>query len=67
MFIGKFIMRIFLFIFLYLIFSFHAEEELGTIEVIGVSPLPGILIEKNKYPSTSQSINEKLKQNLSKP
>ena len=61
-------MRILLFLFLYLIFSFTtAEEELGTIEVIGVSPLPGILIEKNKYPSTSQSINEKIiKQNLSK-
>ena len=51
-------MRILLFLFLYLIFSFTAaEEELGTIEVIGISPLP--LIEKNKYPSTSQSINEK--------
>ena len=50
-------MRVTLFLFLYLIFSLTAaEEELGTIEVIGVSPLPGILIEKNKYPSTSHNL-----------
>ena len=55
-------------IFAFLIFNFsYAEEELGTIEVIGVSPLPGIFIEKEKYPNTSQSIDEKeIKKNLSK-
>ncbi len=55
-------------IFAFLIFNFsYAEEELGTIEVIGISPLPGIFIEKEKYPNTSQSIDEKeIKKNLSK-
>ena len=61
-------MRITLSFIAFLIFNFsYAEEELGTIEVIGVSPLPGILIEKEKYPNTSQSIDEeKIKKNLSK-
>ncbi len=51
-----------------LIFNFcYAEENLGTIEVIGISPLPGIFIEKEKYPNTSQSIDEnEIKKNLSK-
>ena len=45
-----------------------SEEKLGTVEVIGLSPLPGILIEKDKHPSTSQSINENdIKKNLFLP
>ncbi|MEC8100339.1 MAG: TonB-dependent receptor, partial [Pseudomonadota bacterium] len=53
---------------MYILFSFaFSEEDLGTVEVISTSPLPGILIEKNKYPNTSQSISEnKIKTNLSK-
>ncbi|MBF96410.1 MAG: hypothetical protein CFH34_00308 [Alphaproteobacteria bacterium MarineAlpha9_Bin4] len=47
--------------------SLHGQEDLGEVEVIGISPLPGIFIEKNKYPNTSQSISEtKIKNNLSK-
>ena len=57
-----------LFIFIYFFYNFAiSEEKLGTVEVIGLSPLPGILIEKDKHPSTSQSINENvIKKNLSK-
>ncbi len=48
--------------FLILLFIFtrltSAEENLGTMEVIGVSPLPGILIDKKTYPSSSQSLRE---------
>ena len=48
-------------------FFSSAKEDLGTIEVIGISPLPGISIEKQKYPGTSQSISEAtIKKNLSK-
>lgn len=57
-----------LFLFIYFFYTFtFSEEKLGTVEVIGLSPLPGILIEKDKHPSTSQSINENdIKKNLSK-
>ena len=52
-------MKILYIFFTYLIFSFAAsEEKLGTVEVIGISPLPGIFIEKKNHPSSSQSINE---------
>ena len=48
-------------------FLSSAKEDLGTIQVIGISPLPGISIEKQKYPGTSQSITEAtIKKNLSK-
>ena len=33
-----------------------AQEDLGEIEVIGISPLPGIEIERNRIPNTSQSL-----------
>ena len=53
---------------IYFIYSLAiSEEKLGTVEVIGISPLPGILIEKNKHPSSSQSINQnEIKKNLAK-
>ena len=55
-------------LFIYFICSLAiSEEKLGTVEVIGISPLPGILIEKNKHPSSYQSINQnEIKKNLSK-
>ena len=40
-------MKICLFLFTYLVFTIaFSEEKLGTVEVIGISPLPGIFIEK---------------------
>ena len=38
----------YLILFIYFICSLAiSQEKLGTVEVIGISPLPGILIEKN--------------------
>ena len=40
---------------------------MGTIEVIRITPLPGIMIDRNKYPGTTQSIEKNtIKNNLSK-
>ena len=42
-------------------FSFcrvNAQEDLGTVDVIGTSPLPGILIDRKDIPHTSQKIAE---------
>ncbi len=45
----------------------YCEEDLGSIEVIGISPLPGILLDKDDYPHTSQSLdNNTIKKSLSK-
>ncbi len=47
--------------------SLYSTEDLGSIDVIGISPLPGILIDKEKYPNTSQSISgDAIKNNLAK-
>ncbi|MDC3024586.1 TonB-dependent receptor plug domain-containing protein, partial [Alphaproteobacteria bacterium] len=56
------------FLFVYFFVQFvNSEENLGTVNVIGISPLPGIFIEKNKHPSSSQTIEEnQIKKNLSK-
>ena len=35
-----------------------AQEDLGEIEVIGISPLPGIEIDRNRIPNTSQSLSK---------
>ena len=35
----------------------YAQEVLDEIEIIGISPLPGIEIDRNRIPNTSQSIN----------
>ena len=35
-----------------------SQEELGDIEVIGISPLPGIEIDRNKVPNANQSLRE---------
>ena len=44
-----------------------AEEDLGSINVIGTTPLPGLLIDKEDFPNSIQSLNElKIKSNLSK-
>ena len=44
-----------------------SQEDLGTIEIIGASPIPGIGIDRNKVPNSTQSINindiENLKSN----
>ena len=47
--------------------SLCAQENLGSIDVIGASPLPGILIDRKDVPHTSQKITGiDIKQNLSK-
>ena len=38
--------------------SLISQEELGDIEVIGISPLPGIEIDRNKVPNANQSLRE---------
>ena len=44
-----------------------AQEELGTVDVIGSSPLPGIMIDRKNVPNTTQKINESdIKENLTK-
>ena len=49
------------------IFQTLSKEELGTIDVIGSSPLPGIMIDRKDIPNTSQKItNDDIKENLSK-
>ena len=46
-------------------FKVTSTEDLGTIEAIGSAPLPGIMINKNDIPNTTQSIKpEKIKKNL---
>ncbi len=55
-----------------LIFFFNftlafSQEDLGSVEVIGTSPLPGILIDKADFPNTTQSITKSnISSNLSK-
>ena len=44
-----------------------AQEDLGTVDVIGTSPLPGILIDRKDVPHTSQKITEtQIQENLTK-
>ena len=44
-----------------------AQENLGTVDVIGTSPLPGILIDRKDVPHTSQKITEtQIQENLTK-
>ena len=43
-------------------FLFHsdvvtAQEDLGTIEIIGTSPVPGTGIDRNRLPNSTQSIS----------
>ncbi len=38
--------------------NLNAQEDLGTVDVIGTSPLPGILIDRKDVPNTSQKITE---------
>ena len=48
-------------------FSVFSQEDLGSVDAIGISPLPGILIDKNNFSNTTQSINEfDIKNSLSK-
>ncbi len=45
----------------------YAQENLGSVNVIRTSPLPGILIDQADFPNTSQSISESsIKNKLSK-
>ena len=45
----------------------NAQEDLGTVDVIGTSPLPGILIDRKDVPNTSQKITEtQIQENLTK-
>lgn len=49
------------------IFPSYTQELLGDIEVIGVSPLPGLSINRDLVPNTSQVIkSKKIQTNLSK-
>ena len=61
-------MRLFyIFIFLFTLYKVNAQEDLGTIDVIGTSPLPGILIDRKDVPHTSQIITEtQIQENLTK-
>ena len=43
-------------ILLMLINRSFSQEDLGEIEVIGISPLPGIEIDRNRIPNSSQSL-----------
>ena len=47
---------------LLIIFGFtikaYSQEQIDDIEVIGISPLPGIEIDRNKVPNASQSLKE---------
>ncbi len=57
---------LFLYFFIY-IFNLSAQENLGSIDVIGASPLPGIMIDRNSVPNTTQKITDiEIKENLSK-
>ncbi len=52
---------------LFFLFNLLAEEDLGTIDVIGSSPLPGIMIDRKNVPNTTQKIDEAdIKENLTK-
>ena len=57
-----------IFILFFFIFSFSsAQENLGSVDAVRTSPLPGILIDKAAFPNTAQSINEaSIKNKLSK-
>ena len=58
-----------LFSFFFFLFSFCilSQEDLGTIDVIGSSPLPGIMIDRKDVPQTTQKITDiEIKQNLTK-
>ncbi|MDA9655107.1 TonB-dependent receptor [Pelagibacteraceae bacterium] len=56
-----------LFLFCLFIFNISAQEKLGTVDVIGSSPLPGIMIERKDIPNSSQKITSTdIKENLSK-
>ena len=45
-------------IFLTISWSAFSQEKIDDIEVIGISPLPGIEIDRNKIPNASQSLRE---------
>ena len=58
---------LYIYIFIFFSMSCYGQEDLGSVDVIGSSPLPGIMIERNNVPNTTQKINEiEIKQNLSK-
>ena len=60
-------MRKLLFLFCLFIFNTFAQEKLGTVDVIGSSPLPGIMIDRKDIPNSSQKVtNTDIKENLSK-
>ena len=47
-----------LLIFFGLTIKAYSQEQIDDIEVIGISPLPGIEIDRNKVPNASQSLKE---------
>ena len=49
---------IILLIFFGLTIKSYSQEQIDDIEVIGISPLPGIEIDRNKVPNASQSLKE---------
>ena len=57
---------LFLYFFMYIL-NLSAQENLGSIDVIGASPLPGIMIDRSSVPNTTQKITDiEIKNNLSK-
>ena len=62
----KFIFKIAFFL-LFFSFSVKSIEDLGTVNAIGSSPLPGIMINKKDIPNSTQNLREEdIKKNLSK-
>ncbi len=61
-------MKFFIFLLIpFLLCKAYTQENLGTVDVIGSSPLPGILIDRKEVPHTTQKItNSEIQQNLSK-
>ncbi|MAJ24421.1 MAG: hypothetical protein CMP36_02810, partial [Rickettsiales bacterium] len=60
----KLIISLFL---LFFISKTYGQEDLGSIDVIGASPIPGIMINRDSVPNTTQKITEnEISQNLSK-
>ena len=61
-------MKIYIFFSLFILFSnIKAQEDLGKVDVIGASPLPGIMIDRKNVPhSTQKIIANDIKENLSK-
>ena len=53
--------------FFFFTFFAFSKDDLGTVDVIGSTPIPGIMIDKKNIPNTTQNLrSEDIKTNLSK-